>query len=194
MSYYLQNRVCIDKPAHNALHESDQTTRDLYVPRPNEKGSMTRPPTCPVGLRVEEAVDSAGINTDLICPLRKPNFPPGTHEYNSMRHNLIEMVSKCMITKQEAQVKFKVYRDVQGSHDEVYTDGSKIDERVGAAAVINRHLQNCESTCIQLSKRLPDNSTLFAVEATAITQALDYYWHMDPVGHDVAVPSDSISC
>ena len=79
-------------------------------------------------------------------------------------------------------------------HDEVYTDGSKIDERVGAAAVINRHFQNGETTCRQLSKRLPNNSTIFAAEASAITLALNYYWHMDPVQHDVVIYSDSMSC
>ena len=41
--------------------------------------------------------------------------------------------------------------------------------RVGAAAVINRHFQYGETTCRQLSKRLPDNSTICAAEATAIT-------------------------
>ena len=44
-----------------------------------------------------------------------------------------------------------------------------------------------------LSKILPDNSTLFAAEATAITLALDYYRHMGPVRQDV-VYSDSMSC
>ena len=29
------------------LHEFDQTTRDLYAPRPNGRGGMTRPPTPP---------------------------------------------------------------------------------------------------------------------------------------------------
>ena len=33
--------------------------------------------------------------------------------------------------------KFNEYHDAQGSHDEVYTDGSKMNEGVGAAAVIN---------------------------------------------------------
>ena len=47
-----------------------------------------------------------------------------------------------MITREEAQAKFREYPDAQGPHDEVYTDGSKIEERVGAAAVINRHFQN----------------------------------------------------
>ena len=66
--------------------------------------------------------------------------------------------------------------------------------RVGAAAVINRHFQNGETTCRQLSKRLPNNSTIFAAEATAITLALNYYRHMDPVQHDVVIYSDSMSC
>ena len=57
----------------------------------------------------------------------------------------------------------------------------------------HRHFQNGETTC-QLSKRLPDNSTIFAAEATAISLALNYYQHMDPVHHDVIVYSDSISC
>ena len=69
-----------------------------------------------------------------------------------------------------------------------------MNEKVGAAAVINRHFQNGETTCRQLSKRLPDNSTIFAAEATAISLALNYYQHMDPVHHDVVVYSDSMSC
>ena len=41
---------------------------------------------------------------------------------------------------------------------------------------------------------MTDNSTIFATEATAITLALDYYWHMDPVHHDIVVYTDSVSC
>ena len=88
-------------------------------------------------------------------------------------------------------VPFREYRDAQGPHDEVYTDGSKIDKRVGAAAIINHHFQNGETTCRQLSKRLPNYSTIFAAEATAIILALNYYLHMDPVQHDVIIYSMS---
>ena len=69
-----------------------------------------------------------------------------------------------------------------------------MNERVGALAVINRHFQNGETTCPQLSKRLPDSSTIFAAEATAISLALNYYQDMGPVHHDVVVYSDSMSC
>ena len=65
---------------------------------------------------------------------------------------------------------------------------------MGAAAVINHHFQNGETTCRQLSKRLPNKSTIFVAEATAITLALDFYRYMDPVQHDIVVNSDSMSC
>ena len=67
-------------------------------------------------------------------------------------------------------------------------------ERVGAAEVINRYFQNGETTCHQPSKRLADNSTIFAAEATATSLALSYYQHMGPVHHVVVVHSDSMSC
>ena len=63
-----------DNPAHHALHEFDRTTRDLYAPRPNGRGGMTRPPAPPIGFKVEEAMTSAEINAELVCPLRTPNF------------------------------------------------------------------------------------------------------------------------
>ena len=133
MHYYVKTRAWIDNPAHHALHELDRTTRDLYAPRPNGRGGMTQSPVPPIGLKVEEAMTSAEINAELVCPLRTPNFPPGTHDYDPKRHGLIEGVSKCMISGQEAQAKFNEYHEAQGSHDEIYTDGSKMNETVGAA-------------------------------------------------------------
>ena len=47
-----------------------------------------------------------------------------------------------------------------------------------SAAVINRHFYNGETTRHQLSKWLPDNSTIFAAEATSISLVLKYYRHM----------------
>ena len=131
---------------------------------------------------------------NLSTPLRTPNVPPRTYDYDPKRHDLIEGVSKCIISGQEGQAKFNEYREALASHDEVLPDGSKMNERVWAAAFINRHFQNGETTCHQLSKRLPDNSTIFAAEATAISLALNYYYHMGPVHHDVIVYSDSMSC
>ena len=99
--------ACINNPARYALHEFDKTTWDLYVPRPNGRGGMMWPPTHPIGLKVEAAMASAEIDAKLVCPLRIPAFPPGTHNYNLKRHNLVEGVKKCMISRPEAQAKFR---------------------------------------------------------------------------------------
>ena len=69
-----------------------------------------------------------------------------------------------------------------------------MEYKVGAAAMINHLFQNGETVFRKLSKRLPDNSTIFAAKATAITLALNYYRYIDPVRHDVVVYSDSLSC
>ena len=104
MNYYLKTRACTDNPAHHALHEFDPTTRDLYLPRPIQKGGMTRPPRKPIGLKVEEAMTSAEIDIETVCPLKTPTFPPGAHEYDLKRHSLTEGVSKCMITRGSGQI------------------------------------------------------------------------------------------
>ena len=89
---------------------------------------MTRPPAPAIGLKVEAAMASAEFNAELVCPLGTPSFPPGTLDYELNRHDLIEGVSKCMISREEAQAKFNEYHEAQGSHDEVYTDGSKMNK------------------------------------------------------------------
>ena len=72
-------------------------------------------------------------------------------------YNHVAEVSKCVIKRKKAQAKFGKNHDAQGTCDELYTDGSKVNERVGVAVVINCHFRNGETTCHQLSKRLPDN-------------------------------------
>ena len=92
VNYYVKTRACIDNPAHHALHAFDRTTRDLYAPRPNGSVGMTRTPAPPIGIKVEEAMTSAEVNAELVCPLKTRNFPPGTHDYDPKRHDLIEGV------------------------------------------------------------------------------------------------------
>ena len=59
---------------------------------------------------------------------------------------------------------------------------------------MNCHFQNGETVCCHLTKRLSDNTTIFAAEATAITLALNHYRHMGPVHHVIVVYFDSVSC
>ena len=47
-----------------------------------------------------------------------------TNLYAPTSHDLIEGVSKCMITE-EVEAKFNEYYNSEGPHDECYTDASK---------------------------------------------------------------------
>ena len=99
MHYCLKNRACIDNPAHYALHEIDRTTKDLYALYAKLERTHDPTPTPTVGLKVEKAMTSVEINAELVCPLRTPKFPPGAHDYDPKRHDLIEVVSKCIISR-----------------------------------------------------------------------------------------------
>ena len=130
---------------------------------------------------------SAEINAELVCPqLSSRNAQLRSQE---TRHNWSS--EQCMISRQEAQAKFNEFVKHKDHMMNFTLMAPKINERVGATAVINRHFQDGETTCCQLSKRLPDNSIIFADEATTITLALNYYQHMGPVP---VVFSDSMSC
>ena len=107
----------------------------------------------------------------LVFPLRTPNFPPGTHEYDPKRYTLKERARKCMLSRGSGQI-----RD-----DEVYTDESMI-KTVGAVVVINRHFQTLETTCF----RMAAPSVLLRLQPSP--------WHMDLVQPDVVIYSDSMSC
>ena len=188
-------KICAmpDNPAYLAMNKFDRSTKQLYKVRPNGRGGMIRPPTAPVGLRMKAAMKEADIDTSKISLLDIPDLPPGTHAFDPESDNLIEGVTKVEISSSHAKAKFQEYQDEQGNHDEVYTDGSKINEKVGAAAVIKRLFQDGKTTR-NLSKRLPDGSSIFSAEATAIILALDYYNAMPAVRHDVVNYSDLLSC
>ena len=137
---------------------------------------------------------SAEINAKLVCPLRTPNFPPGTHDYDPKRHDLIEGVSKCMISGQEAQAKFNEYYEAQGSHDEVYTDGSKMNESGGSSGHQPPFPEWWDNLPPTVQKTCQTTAPSLQLRPTAISLALNYYQHMSPVHHDVVVYSDSMSC
>ena len=73
--------------------------------------------------------------------LRIPSLPPGTHNYNPKRHNLIEGVSRCMISRQEAQANLVSIMKLK-YHTMNFTL---------MAPILN---QNGETTCRPLSKGL----------------------------------------
>ena len=89
-----------------AKNKFDHATKQLYKAGPNGRGGMIRPPMDLVGIRMKAAMKEADIDTGKLCSLDSPDLPPGTHAFDP-----------------ESE-----FQDEQGNHDEVYTNGSKINE------------------------------------------------------------------
>ena len=53
------------------------------------------------------------------------------------------------------------------NYQQIYTDGSKEDSKVGCAVISDNH----SNTCMQ---RIPDDSSIFTAKAKAIDLALDF--------------------
>ena len=128
-------------------------------------------------------IASAEIYAQVVYSLTSPSLPPGMHDYDPMRHNLTEGVSKCMISKEEAKV--NEYCETRVSHDEVYTDGSKMKEREATVAVINHHFQNGETTWYLYK----NGHTTAPPLLLRLQPSLNYYRHMGQLHHDVVVYS-----
>ena len=135
MRYYLKTRAGIDNPAHHALHEF------IF---PQAKWERKDDPA-PDPYRWSQGIGSHGFGRDQFRiwsgSLRIPSFPPGTHNYNPKRHNLIEGVSSCMISRQEAQANLVSIMKLK-DHTMNF---------ILMAPILN---QNGETTCRPLSKGL----------------------------------------
>ena len=119
---------------------------------------------------------SSKIDGELVCLLRLPSFSPGIYKYDPTRHNIIEGVSKCIITTGEATNKFNKHWDIRASQSTDHNDTSKRNESECGVSVINRHFHNGET-----NKGLRYNSVIFAAVYTAFTLALDCYKHVNLV-------------
>ena len=115
---------------------------------------MTRPLPFPIGFKGEAAMVPVDNKIELVCPFITLSFSPRMHDYDPKRHNLIEGVGKCRITRQEAQTKFNEYLDTPGSHTAVYPDSFKRIGRVGQwqsstaiSAVVTQPATTCPKDC-----------------------------------------------
>ena len=68
-------------------------------------------------------------------------------------------------------------------YQHIYTDGSKVEEKVGCAYISDSHHEKI---------RLPDGSSIFTIESKAIDMALDYVMN-NSLDNKFVIFSDSLS-
>jgi len=136
----------------------------------------------PLGIRMKQHMCDIGIDMKHIAVQRLPSIPlgclkPGTFNFDlQLLGNKSEVAPHIFISKYSELVsEYKNYM-------KIFTDGSKYDTKVAAAAVYENNI--CAS-------RLPDKSSIFSAEIHAINLALNLI--KDHNGNKFIIFSDSLS-
>ena len=115
------------------------------------------------GIRIQRILETSDFKNDNIHPSIIPEFPPWTLHKPKVILDLSEL-SKKDTQPEYFLERFSIIKDEYSYFIPIYTDGSKENDRVGCAAVIND---------ITIKERLPSNASIFTAELKAIDLALD---------------------
>ena len=132
------------------------------------------------GIRMESVLDNSIILNENVHETVIPEVPPWTLHQPRVNLDLSNLCKK----DPSSLVFIQKYNEIEDEHSyctPIYTDGSKDNDRVGCAAIIN----------ISIKQRLPSNASIFTAEIKAIDLALDAIAESDD-DHFI-VFSDSLS-
>lgn len=137
----------------------------------------------PFGLRHKQHLDELSVNLDSILPSSHLTFPPW--EYTppvidlSLASDKKAQTSSLLLRQRFLELRGRLY-----SHrTAIYTDGSKAGDKVAAAAFSEDSV---------LVRRLPNKSSVYSAELTALCLALQFI--DDSPQDEFIIYSDSLSC
>ena len=171
VQYALKLRSNPDNPAYDVVFNPQ--FYDLYDKKPSAIRSF--------GHRVEEDLSVVCPQLDLIQTVSLPDDPPWTiqkpHIDLYLTHQKKHLGDDCLFQSLFAQLK-GCYPD----HRVIYTDGSKAENRVAAAATSNN---------LSAQVRLPGNASIFTAELQALKMAFNIVKNCD--GNRFIIFTDSLS-
>ena len=134
------------------------------------------------GLRIAPLLESANINTENIQKHSFSDIPSWCITKSTIlfdSHNTKKSLSDSHLMKQnfqELQLRLSDYQHI-------YTDGSKVEDKVGCAYISGSHHEKI---------RLPDGSSIFTAESKAIDMGLGYVMN-NSLDDRFVIFSDSLS-
>ena len=112
---------------------------------------------------MQSIFDDSNLLNDNIHNIIIPEVPPWT-----LHRPRVNLDHSYLSKKDTSSLVFmQEYNEIKDEHSycaPIYTDGSKDNDRVGCAAIINN---------ISIKQRLPSNASIFTAEVKAIDLALD---------------------
>ena len=154
----LQYALKLRSNPRNPTYERTFTPKfeHFYTSKPNAIRSF--------GFRIEEAFPQVCSEPDNIASVFLPDEPPWTN--NEIKIDLSLRHFKKSITDDLVfQAKFEELRDKYHEHRAIFTDGSKVLDKVAAAVA---------GQCNKQQIRLPDNASIFTAELQGLKMAFDF--------------------
>ena len=133
------------------------------------------------GIRMQSVLDNSIILNENVHETVIPEVPPWTLHQPRVNLDLSNLCKK----DTSSLVFIQKYNEIKDEHSyctPIYTDGSKDNDRVGCAAIINN---------ISTKQRLPSNASIFTAEIKAIDLALDAIAESDD--DHIIIFSDALS-
>jgi len=171
MQYFVKLSSCPNNPAYNCIFNP------YYKPLFDQKERVIKP----FGLRIGSLVSDTSIDLDHVHESTFPKITPWTIRQPIVIF-LLSDLQKSNTDPNLYMERFRCVRENFVGYENIYTDGSKSGFKCGCSAVLNDRT---------FKRRLPDNSSIFSGEATAIDLALDLIIESD--ANHFIIFSDSLS-
>ena len=153
LQYALKVKAHVNNPVHDKIFQIKNA--QFY----ENKHSAIRP----LALRIRDSLKAICAKLDCIEQHKQPKIPPW--KLNAPIIDLsLSSIQKSSVDPLTLHKMFNDLRDIYDDSIAIYTDGSKDDTRVAAAAVTNGH---------KFQVRLSNKASIFTAELRAILHALD---------------------
>ena len=172
LQYAIRLAANPSNPAHEVTFPPNYV--DLYEQKPKAIKSF--------GIRISPLLESANIKPQNIEKHFTPNIPAWCMKPPEILfdlHSGEKSESNPHILKDD----FRKMQNRYKNYQQIYTNGSKEDSKVGCAVISDNHSN---------MQRLPDDSSIFTAEAKAIDLALDFISTCD-ANNKFIIFSDSLS-
>ena len=172
LQYAIRLAANPSNPAHEVTFPPNYV--DLYEQKPKAFKSF--------GIRISPLLEAANIKPQNVEKRFTPNIPSWCVKLPEMLfdlHSEKKSESNPHILKDD----FRRLQSRSKNYQQVYTDGSKEDSKVGCAVISGIHSN---------MQRIPDDSSIFTAEAKAVDLAFDFITTSDTSNKSI-IFSDSLS-
>ena len=175
MLYAIKVKANPTNPAYKCLFENNQINYDVDSLIP------------PLGIHIKPLLEQNAIGFNDIAPYKTPVAPANMLCIDNMNTELTKFNKDRTAPIQYLSSFKEIQRRCYQGFYELYTDGSKMEEKTGYAVFVPSEPNRCRS------QRLPNNTSIFTAEAFALAHATEVIKRINN-SNEFVIYTDSLSC